>query len=249
MANPQPDIFISISKEWHKAIRKVRISGLQWQVLNTIISKTWGAFPRLKKAQISQEEFMEETGLNSTTISKTKKQLLDMGFITQLGNGRSLTYCIQKDYELWNPLPKKVTTSNGKGLQKPPKVSLPKKVMNGTQLGNEKKSHLIIVKKEELAITLYDFYKNEINPQKKVRKGAIKNILFYLKEYSLDDLKKSIQNYKTEALENTPKYRKGASNFFGRSGESERYFEDYLKENFTEPINKPPESEFFTGYK
>ena len=113
--------------------------------------------------------------------------------------------------------------------------------------GDLKKVTPIILKKEELAIAIYDLYKNEINPLKKVRKGAIKNILFYLKEYPPEDLKKSILNYKPEALSSQPRYRKSCSNFFGRNGESERYFEDYLSGNFEQPKSSAPTSKEITA--
>lgn len=229
MANPQPNIFIPISKEWHKAIRKIRISGVQWQVLNTIIFKTWGAFPRAKKAQISQEEFMEETGLKSVAISKAKNDLLLMNLITKFGNGNNVSYSIQKDYELWNPLPKKVIASNSKGSQRPKKKPLPNLVTADTKFGNESNLHLIHIKNKETAQSLYDFYKNSISPQRKSATRAKENILYYLKKYSFEDLKKSISNYASTLNGSAPQFRKDPANFFGKN---DRYFIDFLPDNF-----------------
>jgi hypothetical protein len=50
-----------------------------------------------------------------------------------------------------------------------------------------------------------------------------------------------------EALENIPKYRKSASNFFGRNGDSERYFEDYLPVNFEAPKSEVKPSREITA--
>jgi hypothetical protein len=46
-----------------------------------------------------------------------------MGNVTHMGNELIPTYCFQKDYELWKPLPKRVT--------------LPNRVMTVTHMGND----------------------------------------------------------------------------------------------------------------
>ena len=241
MANPQPDKFIRYSKEYHAALAKIRISGVQHQILQAIIFFTWGQFPSVTEAQISQQNFMDYTGLNSVAISKAKKELLERCLITKNGNYNPPKYSIQKDYDIWNPLPKKVTASNIKGSQRRAKNPLPKLVTTVTKNGNRKKSHLIYNKNKELAIELYEFYKNEIDPLRKTKKAALKNISFYLKEYSVEDLKKSIENYGKTALRSDRRFRKNPSNFFGRTGDSERYFEDYLPDNMTPPKSFAPQ--------
>jgi hypothetical protein len=127
-------------------------------------------------------------------------------------------------------------------LRKPPK----KQVIKNDNLSyqkrqlNKKRTLLYIKENRELAISLYDFYKNEISPLRKTRKAAIKNISYYLQEYNFETLKNAIKNYGTTVKENAPQFRKNPSNFFGRTGDSERYFEDYLDKNIKqEKITDP----------
>jgi peptide methionine sulfoxide reductase MsrA len=233
VANPQPDIHVRISKELWRAIIKWKFPPRSRQIFDAIIYLTYAQIPPVKEAQISGGKLMELTGLNKNQTSKGFVQLLNSNLVAKNGDYRPPIIGINKNYESWKESPKMATTPKIKGLQPSKKKESPKMATRVAKNGDSSKVVPIIYnKKEILAIDLYEFYKNEINPQKKVRKGAIKNILFYLKKYSLDELKKSIENYKIEALENTPKFRKSCSNFFGRNGESECYFEDYLSSNF-----------------
>lgn len=178
---------------------------------------------------------MNLTGHNKNQTTKALHQLINMNIVAKNGNYYPASIGINKDYESWKLLPKTATPRKQRVCEDVANKELPKTATIVAKNGNKKNLHLISSKKENIAIALYDFYKTEIDPLKKVRKGAIKNILFYLKEYPPEDLKKSIENYKTEALNSEPRYRKSASNFFGRNGESERYFEDYLPGTFTLP--------------
>jgi len=229
MANPQPDSFIRISREYHKALRRTRISGVERQLLDTIIFMTWGAIPSEKEMQISNEQFREETGLSNVAVSKAIKKLLNKGMITKNGNFNPPKYCIQKDYEKWQPLPKKVMSTNSREFRGSSKNPLPKMVIPVTKNGNSTGLHLIDKESKEKIPEVYDFYNFEIKPLRKSSKRAKKNIGHYLKKHPLKDLKKSILNYKSTLNGTEPRYRKDPANFFGRN---DQYFLDYLPGSF-----------------
>ena len=98
-------------------------------------------------------------------------------------------------------------------------------------------------KKKDIPFEIYNFYKTEINPSRKSSQRAKRNIKYYLKKYSQDDLKMSVINYKKVCGDN-PEYKKDPANFFGKN---DQYFLDYLPENFklpkdTETPDPPQES-------
>lgn len=80
--------------------------------------------------------------------------------------------------------------------------------------------------------TLYEKYKKDISPLKKSATRAKENIGYYLKKYPFENLESAIDNYATTLNGCDPKYRKDPANFFGKV---DRYFVDFLPENF-EPI-------------
>ena len=84
--------------------------------------------------------------------------------------------------------------------------------------------------KDYISVDLYRFYLQEINPEQKTRQRAVSNISHHLKKFSPEDLRQSIQNYKSIAIDREPQYRKNPANFFGKR---EKYFIDFLVENFT----------------
>lgn len=236
MANPQPDIFFKWSKELWKAVIRWKFPPRSRQVFDALAYLTYGQVPPVKERQISGKMLMELTGHNKNQTTKALHQLISMNIVAKNGNYYPASMRINKDYETWKQLPKTATPRKQRVSEKVPKKLLPKTATIVAKNGNNPDLHLISSKKENLAIALYNFYKTEINPLKKVRHSSIKNISHYLKFHSHEDLKKSIQNYKVESDKNEPRYRKSCSNFFGRSGESEKYFEDYLPNNFTTPV-------------
>ena len=137
MANPQPDRYIKLSTELWQALCKIRISGEARQMLDTIIRQTYGY--QKKEDQIATSQFMQHTGLHRFAIHKARRKLLDMNLITitKKGNSQILSYSIQKDYEKWKVLLKKVTVTK-KGNRCSPKRSqvLPKKVTNCSPKGD-----------------------------------------------------------------------------------------------------------------
>ena len=118
MANPQRENgHVEIATEIWEQLTKIRIPGQARQVLDFILRKTYGWHKKIDIISLSQ--FVQGTGLHKNTVCKAINKLLDMNLITKKGNAKSLftqkgndtaiTYGFQKDYEKWNPLPKRGT--------------------------------------------------------------------------------------------------------------------------------------------
>ncbi len=127
-----------IANEIMEALAKIRIPGEARQVMDFIIRKTYGWHKKEDRIPLSQ--FVSGTGLTKITICKALKKLISMNLIiTQKGNDYITSYCFNKHYNTWKPLPKKVT--------------LPKKVKGITQKGN--KSLPILVHSNETTKETY----------------------------------------------------------------------------------------------
>jgi len=128
MASPQLENgYTRISNELMEALARTRISGESRQVLDVIVRKTYG-FGK-KRDVIALSQFVLATGMKKTAVCKGIVKLIDMGIITKKGNDFRKEYGIVKDFELWKPLPKKITSTkkDNEGTQKR-KQSLPKKI-------------------------------------------------------------------------------------------------------------------------
>ena len=134
MANPKLENgYTSIENEVLEWLAKTRIPGEAGQVLNFVLRKTYGWHK--KEDAISLSQFVEGTGLSKVHICRAIRILKKMKLLTQdntftqLGNttftqkGKAMSqvYGFNKNFDLWIPLPKKVT--------------LPKKVKVVTQKG------------------------------------------------------------------------------------------------------------------
>jgi len=123
MANPQlEDGKTEIANSIMDALCRFRIPGEERQVLDCIFRKTYG-WHKTEDA-ISLSQFVGMTGMNKPHIIKSIKGLLlkKVIIVTEKGNAPAKLYKINKDFDQWNPLPKKVT--------------LPKKVISVTEKGN-----------------------------------------------------------------------------------------------------------------
>jgi len=123
VANPQvEDGHTKIANEIMDALCRIRIPGEERQILDCIFRKTYG----WKKTEdaIALSQFVEMTGMNKPHIIQAIKGLLlkKVIIVTEKGNAPAKVYGINKDYDKWEPLPKKVT--------------LLKKVMSVTEKGN-----------------------------------------------------------------------------------------------------------------
>lgn len=115
------DGYTRIANELLEALCRIRIPGESMQVFLVILRKTYGFCKKEDTIALSQLE--EATGIIKTHIPRAVEKLVSMRIVTKKGNGTSTSYGINKHYQSWQALPKKVT--------------LPKKVMKVTQKGNE----------------------------------------------------------------------------------------------------------------
>ena len=125
MVNPQVENgYIRIAIAIYEALSRIRISGEARQVLDVVIRKTYGY--QKKEDIISLSQFALSTGLKQPTVAKAMRKLLSMNLITKKDNGK---VGLQKNFDLWKPLPKKITLPKKIiGLTKKDNKSLPKKV-------------------------------------------------------------------------------------------------------------------------
>lgn len=109
MANPQTeDGFVRIQTEVMIKLCKTRIPGEARQVLDFIIRKTWGF--NKKYDPISLSQFVEGTGIRKQAVCRALTKLLKMALIIKKENALATVYSVNKDYDLWLPLSKKITT-------------------------------------------------------------------------------------------------------------------------------------------
>ena len=139
MANPQrEDGHIDIANEVAEAFFNRRISGREWQLIWVILRKTWGW--NKKMDVISKSQFADLTGIPRQKCQELlkgleKKNIIKQG-VTQKGNRGITSYGINKDYEKWKVLPKKVPRPQKGNRVLPKKVIevLPKKVHTNTTI-------------------------------------------------------------------------------------------------------------------
>lgn len=127
MASPQKENgHVGIANELWDAWAKIRIPGEAMQILMVIIRLTYGW--NRKEWPISNREFVDSTGIRKGHIQRNIDKLKSMNLIkvTKKGNKLTPTYCIQKDYEKWKEIPKRVTKKGNAVPQKGNK-ELPKK--------------------------------------------------------------------------------------------------------------------------
>ena len=112
MANPQIENgHVDIANEIVEALAAIRISGEEWQCLLVIMRKTYGWHK--KEDAISLSQFVELTGLKKPNVIRATRKLLSKKIISiiNIDNAPSQVYKINKDYDKWLPLSKKITLS------------------------------------------------------------------------------------------------------------------------------------------
>lgn len=127
MATPQvEDGHSMIANELLEAIIKTHLSPAEHSVFWAIVRKTYGWHKKTDRISFSQ--FEELTGMNRRHIAPALHRLLARNIIIRQGEKYNLEYGIQKDYELWQSLPKSVTKIITENSNK----SLPKTVTINT---------------------------------------------------------------------------------------------------------------------
>jgi phage replication O-like protein O len=107
MANPQLEHgHLELANEIVESLARIRISGTEWQLLWVILRKTYGWRKKLDAIPLSQ--FQTFTGLSKPHIVRYLKKLLlkRVIFVAHKSTGIAI-YGFNKDFESWQPLPKK----------------------------------------------------------------------------------------------------------------------------------------------
>lgn len=107
MANPQLENgYVKIANDIFDALSRIRISGEARQVLDVIIRKTYGY--NKKEDAISLSQFCLATGMRRGDVIRGAKKLMDMNIISKKANDIANVYRINKDFDTWKPLAKKL---------------------------------------------------------------------------------------------------------------------------------------------
>jgi phage replication O-like protein O len=108
MASPQVENgHIDIANELAEALARVNLTGHESRLLWCILRKTYGWHK--KTDRISYSQFAEATGIDHRHVGRALASLKARNLIICQGNGYSLEYGLQKDYDQWG----KFTTIRG----------------------------------------------------------------------------------------------------------------------------------------
>jgi len=144
MAKPQKeDGHVDIANEIVEALAKTYLSSYESQVLWAIFRKTYGWHK--KEDWITGSQLVKITGINKSHISRTLKKLTKRNLIIR--NDNKLSF--QKDYDIWEKLPKQAPTKK-LPIQD---TKLPKQVTKVTQIGNEQLPKQVNTKETKETIT------------------------------------------------------------------------------------------------
>lgn len=190
MANPQKeDGFAPIANEILDALcrKHVVLSDYEWTCLMFIFRKTYGWSK--KEDQIALSQFVEGTHIKKPHVCRALKKLIRKNFVTQSGNGRSVTYSFQKNYEKWQSLPNQVI--------------LPVQVTDITQSGNKSlpnQGHTKEskdTKQKKVSVRFFSFEEIwNLYPNKVGRKAAERHFKASVKEEKdFAEIKIALKNY------------------------------------------------------
>jgi phage replication O-like protein O len=109
MVSPQLENgYTSIANEIMDALCRIRIPGEARQVLTVILRKTYGW--NKKEDVIPLSQFVSATGMKKTHVVRSIYMLRDMNLIITKKDNSFISYCFNKDYSTWKPLPKRITS-------------------------------------------------------------------------------------------------------------------------------------------
>ncbi len=239
MASPQiEDGYTKIANKLLDALAKIRISGEARQILDLIFRKTYG-FNKVQD-RISLTQFMKGTGLSKVAVSKGVKKLQKMNLILLPKKvTKNKIFKINKDFDTWLPLPKKVT-----------KKLLPKKVISVTKKGNYSLPKKSTTKETLLKETLLK-KKTSSNPKADLehfellwkqypnKAGKKRSESFYRNSVKSDVKRKEIE----QALLNYKKHLSLPENSFKKPQNGSTWFNnwtDWIDYTECEYINKHP---------
>ena len=118
--------FTQIANELIEQFARIRIPGEAMQVFWVMLRKIYGFHKKSDPIALSQ--IVAATGLSKVAVCKAVKKLIELNLITKKGNNIAAEYTINKHFDTWKPLPKKVTLPKKvKAITKKGNLPLPKK--------------------------------------------------------------------------------------------------------------------------
>lgn len=110
MANPQTENgYTRIANELMEALTRTRIAGEARQVFDCILRKTYG-YHKTEDA-ISLSQFCLATNLKKPNVVRSISKLIAVNLIIKKDNDKENLYSINKNFDTWKPLSKKITLS------------------------------------------------------------------------------------------------------------------------------------------
>ncbi|MEW6215417.1 MAG: replication protein [Nitrospirota bacterium] len=165
MANPQlEDGYTKIANELLEALGRIRIPGEAMQVLLFIIRKLYGFHKKEDIIPLSQ--FCLATGLSKSSTVRAINKLISMNVIYKKVKGKVVKYRINKDFDTWKPLSKR--------------ISVYKKVNLRLQKSNTQN---IYVSKENI----HDSDESSLLPSKEKTDSRVKSIISYYHDLVLNE--------------------------------------------------------------
>lgn len=112
MTNPQIENgHTDIANEIMEALARTRIPGEARQVLDYIMRKTWGWHK--KEDEIPLSQFVFGTGIKKQNVCRALQKLKEMNIIfIKSDNDNGSSYKINKHYDTWRSLSKRITDNN-----------------------------------------------------------------------------------------------------------------------------------------
>jgi len=197
MASPQKENgYTSIANDIVEALAMTYLSSYESQILFAILRKTYGW--NKKDDWISGSQLAEMTGIKKGHVSRTLKKLILRNMITK--NDGVLSF--QKDYDLWQKLPKQVTIQ---------RVELPKQVTGVTQTGNKKLPKQVTTKDNKDTIQKTPSFnkgkKGKRNEGEEIKDKYSESVYLTKKQYEI--LKEKFGNKLDSKIEALNDYIKG----------------------------------------
>jgi len=190
MGNISPQVengYTKIANEIVEALMRTNLSSYQSRILWAIWRKTYGWGK--KEAWISNSNFVELTGMRKQHVNRTLKELKERNIVTNTG----YKVAFNKIYTQWRQLPRQVTvTSTGNSV-----TNSGSKV---TCTGAHKRKLIketITKETKEIYKEIFDHWISlDIVSHKNLTSKQETKIRSALKDYSKEDIKKSMINYR-----------------------------------------------------
>lgn len=228
MANPQcEDGFVRIATEVWDQLCRIRIPGEVRQVVDVVIRKTWGFNKKWDWIPLSQ--FCQFTGISKSHIIRALRKAKQMKLVAQKGNKSGVSYCFNKNYDQWKPLPKKATLPKKEtSVAKKGNEGSPKKAPSINTLSKDTSSKDITVEKDKIPYSEIISDLNEVlsaNYRDKTKETRRAIDRWWKQGFRLDDFKK-VHRIKADEWRGDAKMSKflRPSTLYGPK------FEDYLNQ-------------------